>query len=169
MAEANLVVWAELVRKQIDRLKAEYPELEDDAELLADMAEGSTSFDYVLNRITMAFLDKKSLREANAALQEELQKRGVRFGRRMEALKALATSLMQHAEKRTAVLPAATLSITKGRARVVIDSLSDLPQGFTKTEVVPLKAEILATLQTEGTLPGAHLEQGEPSLSIRTK
>src|SRR4051812_27736546 len=116
-----LAAHASITIAQIVRLKAMYPELEDDAELLADTIQGSTSFEQVLDRVARAFLDKVALKEANAAVQADMRERGARFDRSAEALKALALALMEAAGKRKAVLPSATLSIAKGRSRLVID------------------------------------------------
>jgi hypothetical protein len=164
-----LEVHTAVLLREIDRLKAIYPELSEDPELLAGMIEGETNFDSVLERVVTAFLDMVSMKDAVALRMSALRERGERFDRKAEALKSLAYAIMQHAEKTMVRLPVATLSMAKGRARVVIDDLDQIPQGYVKTERVPLKTEILATLQAEGNLPGAHLEQGEATLSIRTK
>jgi hypothetical protein len=164
-----LEIHTAILLREIDRLKALYPELTDDPELLAGMVEGETRFEHVLERVTNAFLDMVSMKDAVALRMSALRERGERFDRKAEALKALAFAIMQHAEKTMVRLPVATLSMSKGRARVVIDAVDELPQGYVKTERVPLKTEILATLQAAGEVPGAHLEIGEPTLSVRTK
>lgn len=164
-----LDAWANTVRSEIERLKALYPELAEDEQLLSDMVEGSTHFDDVLDRISMAFLSKVSLKEANANLQRSIAERGARFDRSAEALKALAMSLMQAAGKRNVVLPSATLFIANGRARLVIDNEAELPQGFVKIERTPIKADIHAALSSGDQIPGAHLEQAAEHLTVRTR
>lgn len=164
-----LTVHVSIVAAQIERLRAIYPELEDDAELLADMIEGTTNFDNVLDRVTMAFLGKVALKQANAELQKTLQERGARFDRGAEALKELIFALLIAAGKRNAVLPAATLSIAKGRNRLVIDDLDAIPQGYAKFEKIAAKADIAAALATGDQIPGAHLEPSPEHLTVRTK
>lgn len=163
-----LEIYTAILLREIERLKALYPELEDDAELLADMVEGSTSFDTILSRLTVAFLEKVALKEANSMIQADLRLRGARFDRGAEALKALAMSVMVAAGKRTAILPAATLSITKGRNKLVLDDDFNA-QGYMKIEAKPMRADIAAALATGDDIPGARLEPSAEHLSVRTK
>jgi hypothetical protein len=67
------------------------------------------------------------------------------------------------------VLPSATISIDKGRPRLVIDNEDELPQGFVKIERTPKRADIAAALATGDSIPGARLEAANDHLSIRTK
>lgn len=165
----TLTIDAALVRQNIDRLKADYPELLDDAELLETAIDGETDFERVLEAITDAFLDATTMKGAIADRMSALKDRGERFDRKAEAMKGLALSLMTAANKRSIRLPAVTLSIAQGRARVVIENERELPQGYFKAELVPLKTDILAALQTGDPIPGARLEYSPDYLTIRTK
>jgi hypothetical protein len=160
---------AELVRSRIEALKVTYPDLVEDAELLASTVEGETDFHAVLDRVLDAFLDTVSMKASIADRMSALKERGERFDRKAEALKGLAHGMMEAAEQRKIILPQATLSIMAGRKRVVVDDVDALPQGFVKVERVPLKTELAAALNVEESVPGAHLEIGPPTLSIRTK
>jgi uncharacterized protein YdcH (DUF465 family) len=160
---------AELVRSRIEALKVSYPDLVEDAELLASTVEGETDFHRVLDRVLDAFLDTVSMKASIADRMASLKERGERFDRKAEALKGLAHGMMEAAEQRKIILPQATLSIMAGRKRVVVDDVDALPQGMFRTERVALKDEIASSLHAEGAVPGAHLEIGPPTLSIRTK
>jgi hypothetical protein len=63
-------------------------------------------------------------------------------------------------------LPIATLSIIAGRPGVVIDDVRALPQGFTRLE--PVKSAIKQSIENGENVPGAHLEAGPDTVSIRT-
>ena len=164
-----LHIHTDILLREIERLKRIYPELEDDPQLLANTIEGSTNADNVLTRITQAFLENTALKEANAMLQSDLRERGQRFDRKAEAYRALAYAVMQASGRRMAVLPVATLSIAKGRAKLVIDDESVIPQGYVKIERTPMRADIARALGNGDAIPGARLEESEPHLSVRTK
>lgn len=165
----RITVDAAFFMAHIDRLKTAFPELTEDAELLASTIEGETDFERVMERIVDRFLDAMSMKSATVERISDLSARGDRFGRQAEAMKALAFAMMNAAEQPTIRLPVATLSVRAGVASVVVDDIAELPQGFTKTETTPKKAEIKAALAAGETIPGAHLETGASSLSIRTK
>lgn len=164
-----LINIAAQVKTTIERLRAEYPELDDDADLLADTIDGETDFTRIMERLSLNFLDATSLKEANGAIISDLRERGERFGRKAEAYRAIMQDLLVASGQRKCTLPTATLSIAKGRARLVIDDEAALPQGFVKLERIPIKADIAAALSAGESIPGARLEQAPEHLSIRTK
>jgi len=153
---------------RIDALKRTYPELEDDGQLLADMVEGSTDFNAVLDKVAVAFLSAVSLKQANADLVDTLTTRGSRFERRAEAFKALAFDLMRAAGTRKVELPSATLSIAKGRPKLVLDDDFNA-QGYMRVKAEPMRTDIAAALAVGNDIPGARLEQAPDHLAIRTK
>lgn len=158
------------VRMEIERLKQFYPEITEDLELFAGTVSGETDFDELLDAILEQFLERVTMREAVTLRIDTMKERAARFDKGAEAFRALAFDLMQAADKTMVRRPLGTLVISKGRASVKIDDVNALPQGFYRTERVPLKTELLAAMQAEGVaVPGAHIEIGEPGLSIRTK
>lgn len=169
MISNRVTVAAEVVRQRIEALKAVFPELCDDADLLADTVAGETDFDTVIDRILDAFLDAVSMKESVAQRMSALKERGERFDRKCDALKGLAYELMQTSGQRIITLPQATLSIRAGSRSVVVDEVADLPQGFVKFDPLPLKAEIKKALEAGQDVPGARLVTGDETLSIRTK
>lgn len=169
MADRRITVDAAFFMAHIDRLKTAFPELTEDAELLASTIEGETDFERVLDRVIEAFLDAMAMKAATAERVDDLSARGARFGQKAEAMRSLAFGMMKAADQTSIRLPVATLSVRTGVASVVVDDIAELPQGFTKTETIAKKAEIKAALAAGETIPGAHLETGAASLSIRTK
>jgi hypothetical protein len=165
----RIAIDAQVVRSRIEALKAAYPEIEEDAELLADSIEGMTDFDRVLDRVVDAFLDTVSMKTSIAERASALKERGDRFDRKADAYRSLAHGLMEVAGKTLHVLPQATLSIRKGLTSVAVDDEQIVPQGFCRIERVPIKAEIKKALEAGSEVPGARLVTGAPSLSVRTK
>lgn len=165
----NLALDVRIVAGQIERLRAQYPELADDLELLAGTVEGETEFIPVLEKVTEEYFDAVTMKGAAADRIDGLKQRVERFDRKADAMRDMALHLMEAAGQPKVILPVATLSIRKGVSSVVVDDVDALPQGFTRTEVVPLKTELKKALEAGESIPGAHLETGPEGLSVRTK
>lgn len=166
----NKIIYdAAYVKQQINALKVAFPELESDYELLESAIDGETKFDRVIEVITDEFLEALSMKGAIAERMESLKERSDRFSRKAETIRTLAFDLMQAADRPKVELPVATLSIRKGVNSVIIEDATQLPQGFKRTEVVPLKTEIKKALEAGEAIPGARLEHGPEGLSVRTK
>lgn len=163
------IIDAAFVTAQIAQMKLAYPDLAEDADLLADMIDGETDFDRIIGIVTDQFLNAVSMKDAASLRMDDLRARRDRFDRKAEAMRAAAYALMAVAEKQSVVLPVATLSVRQGNVSVAIDNVDDLPQGFTRTEVQPLKSEIKKALEAGEHIPGARLERGPTTLSVRTK
>lgn len=163
------IINAAAVTAQIAHMKLAYPDLVEDADLLAGMIDGETDFERVIGIVTEQFLDAVSMKDAANMRMDDLRIRRDRFDRKAEAMRAAAFALMTIAEKQSVVLPVATLSTRAGSLSVAIENAADLPQGFTRTEIQPLKAEIKKALEAGEHIPGARLERGPTTLSVRTK
>lgn len=157
---------ASFVALKIAKLKNDFPELEDDLDLLADTIEGQTDFEKVLSEIVEEKIEADAMSEGAGVMAKRLAQRCARAGRKSELMRDLALSLMTEARKHKVVLPIATLSIIAGRAGVVVDDLTVLPQGFTKIE--PIKSAIKSAIEKGEAVPGAHLEAGPDYVLIRT-
>lgn len=157
-----------ILLREIDRLKALYPELEDDPQLLADTVEGSTRAEWVLDRLSVAYNEAVALREATAMLIETLKARHSRFDRRSEGVKDLMLAVMRSAGMKKIVLPSATLSIASGKAKLDLDD-DFHAQGYMRVKTEPMRADILAALQAGDAIPGARLVQSPDHLQVRTK
>jgi hypothetical protein len=166
----NRIVYdAAYVKAQINSLKVAFPELESDYELLESAIDGETNFDRVIEVITDEFLEALSMKGAIADRMESLRERSDRYGKKAETIRTLAFDLMQAANRPKVELPVATLSIRKGVSKVEIDDLTAIPQGFKRTEVIPLKTELKKALEAGEAIPGARLQTGPDGLSVRTK
>lgn len=157
------------LRRQVEALKASYPELEEDETLFADTIEGETDVYEVLADLVRREQSAKHQAKAVYAYCESLQARAARFERQQEAARELIKRVMDAAGLRKAPLPEATLSVSAGRPKLIITDLAAIPAEFTETvtETRPDKAAIKEALQTGKAVDGAILSNAEPVLSIR--
>lgn len=160
---------AQIVRNQIEALKALYPEITEDADLLADTLEGETNLNDILSKLVDFVRDAETMADAVKARKDEIAERQKRFERQSESGRKIIQQLMESAHQTKIVLPEATLSITAAREKAEITNVDELPQGFFRTERKPLSKEILAALKAGEKIPGAELVIGDSGLAIRTK
>ena len=154
---------------EIERLRKAFPELNDDLDLLADSIEGQTDFDQLCDAILAQFVERLAMREGVQAHIERMAARAERFGKAADVFKGLLHDLVKASGQTTIRRPLATLSINKGRAKLVLDEDFNA-QGYMRTPAPePMRADIAAALAAGGEIPGARLEPGEPTFSVRTK
>lgn len=160
---------ARIVRNQIEALKAIYPDLEEDADLLANTVEGETDFELVIGKLLDFVRDAETMADAVKARKDEIAERQKRFERQSDAGRKIILSLMDAAQQPKVTLAEATLSITKPREKTVIWSEEELPQGYFQLIRKPDTKAITAALKAGESIPGAELETGTAGLMIRTK
>lgn len=158
-----------ILRRQVESLKASYPELEEDEALFADTVEGETDVFEALASLVRREQSAKHQAQAVYAYMESLQQRAARFERQQEAARELIKRVMEAVNLRKAPLPEATLSISAGRPKLLITDVSIVPAEYTQTvtETRPDKAAIKEALQSGKPVDGAVLSNSEPVLSIR--
>jgi DNA repair exonuclease SbcCD ATPase subunit len=160
---------AQAVRTQILALIVAYPELEEDATLLADSLEGETDLHRVLEKLLGERREAETMASAIKEREGDMQERRKRFERKSAGVKKIILQLMEAAHQEKITLPEATLSITKPRVSVDVTDLDALPQGFFKTERKALTAEIKTALESGNAIPGAQLVMGDVGLTVRVK
>lgn len=160
---------AEVVKAEINRLLTVHPDIAEDVELFADTLEGQTGLYEILEKALSARQEADMMVSAIKEREAALEARRKRYEEQSAAYKALMLSLMQYASQEKVTLVTATLSITKPRAKVIINDVDELPQGFFKTERVADKTAIKDAISAGVDVPGADIDLGEPSLTIRTK
>jgi hypothetical protein len=157
------------IRQQISNLLLQYPELQEDEVLRADMIEGETeAFDF-LSVIVAKILDTDASVSGLDTIIDDLKARQDRMSRRHDSLRALAFKIMQAADLRKAELTAATLSVRQGNPRVILTDETLVPDAYCRIKKEPNKAAIKAALETGEHIPGATLSNAEPSLTVRIK
>lgn len=157
-----------IIRQQIGNLLVSYPELADDEVLRANSIEGETDAFEFLTKVVRGIDDARALYDGVNLRLEELEARRDRFDERIKAYRSLAYKIMQAGNLTKAELPDATLSMRAGTIKVVGEpDPKDLPDSLVKIERKPDKTAIKRALENGETVPGCHLSNGEPTLSIR--
>jgi Siphovirus Gp157 len=158
------------IERQVEGLRAAYPELwqDEDERLLADMLEGCTSFNELMNRVVERMEKAKELAKAQAALLKTLKARHDRYERRHEALRELAFKALQIADLRKLELAQATLSIARGPAKVIVTDPGALPEHCLRITIEPNRLVIKDRILHGETVPGATLSNGEETLKVST-
>lgn len=145
----------------------------EDAELVADSIEGETS----LHEAIAAAIDEIDNLEiliggatAKEAAIAEFRKAKER---RVEFIRASIEQAMIATEQEKLPLPTATVFISKRKPGLIVENEADIPSEFFVTPETPapkLDKKALAAALNEGrTVPGAGLDNGTVSLSIRRK
>jgi hypothetical protein len=163
-----LEIHTNVLLREIDRLKVIFPELEDDPALLADTVEGQTRFDWLMNRLNVAYLEVVALKEGAVMLQQTMKDRAERFDRRSDGIKGLMLAVMRAAQKDKVILPSGTVSIAKGKPRLELDE-DFHAQGYMRVKEEPMRTDILAALQAGNEIPGARVVPSPDHLQVRTK
>lgn len=160
---------ARFVRSAIERLKLDYPEMAEDAELFADMLEGSTDLHKLLTRLLREERDAATFADAVETQQDNLQVRRNRFVSRQEAIRSLMQALLETAQQTKIVLPEGTISLSNRPPRPVVDDEAAVPSDLCRVKRVPNMVAIRAQLDAGNAVPGVHLSNGSTSISIRVK
>jgi hypothetical protein len=160
---------AQAVKAQISHFLTSHPEIAEDVEFLADVLEGETDFNKVIEKAVSERQEAQSMSEAIKGRIDALSERKARYDRQAEAMKDLCRELMLSAGLDKLTLTEATLSITKPRTSVDVVSIQDLPQGFYRVERRADKKAIMEAFEAGFSVPGAALVKGEFGLTVRVK
>jgi hypothetical protein len=161
---------ADALRREIERLLLEYPELVDDEVLRADMLDGSTDIGDILTSLIHTIQDATALEEGTRARLVELKLRGQRFTMRVEFVRALIFKIMETAQLKKLELSEATLLIRANPQQIVGElDAAMLPDELCRIKREPDKAKIRARLLEGGEVPGCMLSNAPPSLMVRVK
>jgi len=152
---------------EIDQLVAQYPELEGDDQLRADVCEGETGLAAVLGRIVSIVREAEANAEAVKTMRDQMDKRIAAHKRRGEALRKLIQSLLDRVGAKSFKLPEATLSVRNTPRPVIITDEGKLQPQFIKTTTTPNKSAIKAVLEGGHHVDGAQLGNGGQSLTLR--
>lgn len=165
----NLALHVTFTSQQIERLRKQYPDLAEDAELLADTLAGETEFEPILQRVVHEAMIADSQADGVKKLEEDLKQRRERLTRKTVALRGMAMKLMRSAGVDTAILPGYSLSVRAGSDTVSIIDIDALPQGTFTTERKPDKVAIKRLIDADEDVPGAAIVTGENTLQVRIK
>lgn len=158
-----------IIQREIDNLRVAYPELEEDAKLLA-IASETDLVEYVAAIVKRERRDKRHIAGIDAEIDltvDELSARKRRFERRIEGQRKFVFRLMEHAGLQKLELDIATVSVRAGSPRVIITDETALPENCCRIKREPNKTLIKELLEQGVPVAGAVLSNSEPVLSVR--
>lgn len=158
-----------VVKREIENLLVAFPELEDDETLRHDCIEAETDAHALLSQITRRIGADKALAASTATYIDELRERQARIDRRVDAYRTMALAILEAAKLKKAELPEATLSVAKGRERVIVSDPDSVPDEMCKITKTPSLIAIRAALERGERFNFAAIVQGEPTLTMRVK
>jgi predicted nuclease with TOPRIM domain len=164
---ANPVISAEDVIKEINALLAEYPQLNEDEELLKDTLEGNTRFNEVMEKFLSAMRENETLAEAVSQRIGKLRERQTRLTHRAQFFRSLMHRLMDWAGIKSLALPEAKISVVNSPEKVIITDESAIPDDFMRVTKEPNKAAIKTAMKSGSIIPGATLSNGGTTISVR--
>lgn len=157
----------DFVRAQIDRLRLTHPTVwDDDEQLLSDMLEGTTQLHEYLNALMKEVLDLEAFLLGIPDIIETLRSRKVRMEAKLESLRHLMQSLLEHADLKKIELPARTLSIKAGTPHVIVTDESLLPPDCIRVRREPDKVAIAKKIKGGEIVMGATMSNPEPTLQM---
>lgn len=141
----------------------------DDEQTYLDTLDGETDVVDLIDMALSNMRDDEALSEAIKAQTKALRDRQARIEMRAEAHRKTILSLMQAASIRKLERPAATVSLRPGTPSVKIVDEAEIPSQLmrVKTTKEPDKAAIKAALQAGEIIPGAALDPGVETISVR--
>lgn len=156
-------------RNAVQLLLNDFPELQEDAQLRADMIEAETSLHDVIRQL---LLETKAADGLAKGLNESvlaLKLRQSRLEHREERLRATILSLMQTADLPKLPLPEGTLSVTqRAPAPIRPETADGLPDEFVRVKREPDMRAISAAIKEGREVPGIAMSNGGVSLTIRS-
>jgi hypothetical protein len=155
----------------LDQLRAAFPDQSDDD--LADTLEGMSNLDEMIIRTIRSNEDDEALVLGLSARLDEMSERQARLKQRIATKRELVASVMERADLKKIVAPDFTLSLSKRARSVVITDEDEIPAAFKVAPEPPAprpdKKAIKEALEGGTTVPGAHLNNGGVSLTVRKK
>ncbi|AUX76371.1 siphovirus Gp157 family protein [Sinorhizobium fredii] len=148
--------------------------VDDDAELVADAIEGETNLVEAIEAAIAELDECDVLVTGLKAKEEEFETRRKMIERRADRVRALIEQAMLATDQTSMKLPTATLSLTKRAPALIVVDEADIPAKYWVEQPRPApkldKKALTADLrEANATIPGATLDNGSFSLTVRRK
>jgi len=156
---------AELLEVQALALDPEIP-----AEALQDTLDGMAGlFNEKAVSVVHVITNGASDVAAMDAEIKRLQDRKTVMNNAMARLKEYLKFNMEATGVTSIKSPLFSITLAKGRERVIVDDVDTMPSDYTNTKIVvtPDKRLILKALKDGYDVPGAHIERSDPSVRIK--
>ena len=154
------------------RLKASMQEAyQDDSEFLTALLEGETNLFELLDVLLDADMHDAAMLSGIEAAANALDARRKRIADRAARRRVMISEALLIAEAKSLQRPIATVTMANRQPKLVIDDEATLPKKFMKKEIKlkPDKKAIEEAIKSGVDVPGAHIDNGAPTLSIRRK
>ena len=156
----------ELLKIQISLLLDQHPELNEDADLRADMLEGSTDLNEIVEKLLLQEREAADMVEAIKLRMDKIAERRNKYKNRQQSIRFIILSILQRAGVRKLVFPEATVAITNKGRSVVVHEPDMVPDHLCKISREPMKTLIKEALVAGDDIPGAMLDNGGETLRI---
>ncbi|MDX0522988.1 siphovirus Gp157 family protein [Sinorhizobium medicae] len=166
------------MRRQTEAAKALLVDLrnqgaDDDTDLVADTIEGETNLMEAIEEAIAELDECDVLVTGLKAKETEFEARRKAVEKRAERIRALIEQAMLATDQTSLKLPTATLSLTKRAPGLIVNSEADIPSRFFVEQERPApkldKKALAAAIKAGEQVPGANLDNGSISLSVRRK
>jgi len=134
-----------------------------------DTLDGETDAMDIIGRLIRDREEAKAHATASKELAAEYTTRAARLVDKQTAVNKALGAVLDAMDVQKVTHPLGTVSRTKARVGVVIDNEAEIPSQLCRTTVTPDRTAIKAQLAAGEAVPGAHLETGEPGLTVRVK
>jgi hypothetical protein len=144
----------------------------DDREIVETAIEGETSLLEAIDEALAQIDECEVLMTGLKAKEEAFSDRRKVIEQRAERLRASIEQALITTEQEKVTLPTATIYLAKRKPNIVIDNEADIPAAYwTIPKVEPKldKKALKEALDAKEEIPGAHLDNGSVSISIRRK
>lgn len=145
----------------------------DDEELVSDAIEGETSLKEVIASVVDEIDEGEVLIAGLKAKEQAFAERRRAIEERNERRRAAIEQAMIATEQDKLLLPTATVFISKRRPGLIVKNEADIPSEFFIEQERPApkldKKALIAALDEGREIPGAELDNGTISLSVRRK
>lgn len=141
----------------------------DDPDLMADSIEGETGFYEAVDAIVAGMDDDQILLDGIKARKDELASREARIKKRVEYRRGLIEQMMAVSGERKIERPTFTASLSARPVKPVINDEAEIPSQFWKSKPVLDRTALNNALKNGESVPGACLDNGGESLTLRWK
>lgn len=163
----NPALAVEEVISQASALRAEFPQLAEDEDLLADMLEGETDLHKLAEKLVTAVRENTMMADAVADRIGSLRDRQTRMTARANFYRGLLHRMMEHTGQRSVATVEGKVSVVNSPERVIITDETAIPEEFMRIKREPDKAAIKSALKNGNHISGASLSNGGTTIAIR--
>jgi hypothetical protein len=145
----------------------------DDAELVADTIEGETGLHEAIAAALDVIDEEEAIQIGLKAKEGEFASRRLASEKRVDRIRAVIEQAMLATEQSAFRMTTATVTLTKRAPGLIITSEADIPVEFWVEQERPApkldRKALLRALNDKKAVPGAGLDNGSFSLSVRRK